>query len=314
MMPTRTVHGLDPLQHNIASLKKLCGSNPNVRPLLGGLGASEQTLHVPASKSRYGGQQISIASRSSGESPIGKGTRDGVAVLNVVGYNNTGQEFHVWPVDQLFATQWRDERLGFAHWDTEGNELDILRGAVGTLRRDAPIFTVEIVVHKSPQYTVALLEFIASLDYKSYLIEEEAGLPLDTRNLLNLPRRHRENMTADGAHKGHSHTLMKGSPTLRRYEQHGILVHVNASTISDHAYPCCKRGGPCCQSSTRCCSVSTVPRCNHSNDLRQCRVEPRLLLGSGQSGRGASAQPIGRHSFNKLSSRPILEAPAAGLK
>tara|TARA_B100000768_G_C11238765_1_gene358490 strand:- start:562 stop:1326 length:765 start_codon:yes stop_codon:yes gene_type:complete len=157
MMPTRTVHGLDPLQRNIASLKQLCGSNPNVRPLLGGLGAAEQTLHVPASKSRYGGQQISIASRTSGESPIGKGTRDGVAVLNVIEYNNTGQEFLVWPVDQLFATQWRDERLGFAHWDTEGNELDILRGAVGTLRRDAPIFTVEIVVHKSPQYTAALL-------------------------------------------------------------------------------------------------------------------------------------------------------------
>eukprot|EP00964_Phaeocystis_antarctica_P059431 scaffold35284_cov77-Phaeocystis_antarctica.AAC.3 len=157
MMPTRTVHGLDPLQHNVASLKKLCGSNPNIRPLLGGLGAAEQTLHVPASKSRYGGQQISIASRTSGESPIGKGTRDGVAVLNIVEYNNTGQEFHVWPVDQLFATQWRDERLGFAHLDTEGNELDILRGAVGTLRRDAPIFTVEIVVHKSPQYTAALL-------------------------------------------------------------------------------------------------------------------------------------------------------------
>ena len=156
MMPTRTVHGLDPQQHNIASLQKLCGSNPNVRPLLGGLGAAEQTLHVPASRSRYGGQQISIASRTSGESPIGKGTRDGVAVLNVIEHNNTGQEFHVWPVDQLFATQW-NERLGFAHWDTEGNELDILRGAVGTLRRDAPIFTVEIVVHKSPQYTAALL-------------------------------------------------------------------------------------------------------------------------------------------------------------
>ena len=62
----------------------------------------------------------------------------------------------MWPVDQLFATQW-NERLGFAHWDTEGNELDILRGAVGTLRRDAPIFTVEVVVHKSQQYTAILL-------------------------------------------------------------------------------------------------------------------------------------------------------------
>ena len=40
------------------------------------------------------------------------------------------------------------------------------------------------------------LEFIASLGYKSYLIEEEAGLPLDTRNLLNLPT------TSQGKHEG----------------------------------------------------------------------------------------------------------------
>lgn len=65
------------------------------------------------------------------------------------------------------------------------------------------------------------LEFIASLGYKSYLIEEEAGLPLDTRNLLNLPRHRRENMKVDGGRNGHSRTPAKGSPTLRRYEQHG---------------------------------------------------------------------------------------------
>ena len=40
------------------------------------------------------------------------------------------------------------------------------------------------------------LEFIASLGHKSYLIEEEAGLPLDTRNLLNLPT------TSQGKHEG----------------------------------------------------------------------------------------------------------------
>ena len=232
-MPSRTIHGLDPLQRNIASLKRRCGSNPNIRPLLGGLGAVEQTLRVPLSKSRREGQQISIASHTSGESPIGKGTRDSVAVLNVIGSNKTsgerGQEFDVWSVDQLFATQWRDERLGFAHWDTEGNELDILRGAVGTLRRDAPIFTVECVVHKAPQYTAALLAFISSLDYDSYLIEEEAGAPLDTRNILNLPRRYRGSMTAGGVHKG-SRTLIQGSPTLKRC----AAWHTGARERHDH--------------------------------------------------------------------------------
>ena len=119
-------------------------------------------------------------------------------------------------------------------------------------------------------------------------------------------------MTADGGQKGHSRTFIKGSPTLRRYEQHGILVHVNATTIFNHAYPCCKRGGPCCQSSTRCCSVSTVPKCNHSNDLRQCRVEPRLLLHTHPSRTPADGvtSPDWSAIFEHAVNRPILARPA----
>ena len=49
-------------------------------------------------------------------------------------------------------------------------------------------FTVELVVHKSPRYSAALLRFIAEIGYEALLIEEEVGWPIDTRNILALPR------------------------------------------------------------------------------------------------------------------------------
>lgn len=242
--PERTVHAVDPLQRNIDSVRSRCAHRlPNVQPLLGGIGAERKTLHVPASKSRFGGQMISIASTVVGDSPLGGG-RDGVAVAHVDNRTVTGQSFDVWTLDELFETRWRDERLGFAHWDTEGNELDILRGGSRTLKRDAPVFTVECVVHKSPRYTQALLEQIAALGYETLLIEEEAGMPLDTRNLLNIPRGHHtrawlavggsapETASEPEPKHGHGGQHWHASATLQRLLAIGRLVRVNASSIA----------------------------------------------------------------------------------
>ena len=268
--PDRTVHALDPLQRNIAAVVKRCaGRLHNVRPLLGGLGFEERVHHVPARKSLWAGQQISIASNKPGESPLGE-KRDSVGVTNILNVSSSaGQAFQVWPLDQLFATQWRDERLGFAHWDTEGNELDILRGGMGTLRRDKPIFSVECAVHKSPAYTEKLLNFIAGLGYITLLVEEEAGIPLDVRNLLNLPMRPRraevEAPLAKVIEQPHRAPQIRDrvhqslSPTLHRHIVSGRLVRVNSSTIFRHAYPCCTAGGACCRSPQRCCMGANVP-------------------------------------------------------
>jgi len=241
--PERTVHAVDPLKLNIDSVRRLCANRlPNVQPLLGGIGAERKTLHVPAAKSRYGGQMISIASTVPGDSPLGAG-RDRVAVAHVDNRTIGGQSFEVWTLDELFDTQWRGERLAFAHWDTEGNELDILRGGSRTLRRDAPVFTVECVVHKSPQYTTALLEQLAAMGYETLLVEEEAGLPFDTRNLLNLPRFHPEREMAGSseaadmaseseAKHGHRGKHWHTSATLQHLLAIGRLVRVNATSIA----------------------------------------------------------------------------------
>jgi FkbM family methyltransferase len=274
--PNRTVHAMDPLQRNIDSVRRTSAQQrlQNVQPLLGGLGAERSTFHVPPSKMRRAGQQISIASLDLGASPLGA-KRDSVGVMNIVKLNTSGQEFDVWTVDELFATNWTGERLGFAHWDTEGNELDVLRGAVRTLKRDLPVFSVECAVHKSPAYTTRLLQFIASLGYQTLLVEEEAGIPLDVRNLLNLPLyvQHLRgpgpnNETASIAieapeYHGHARrrwpSSWSSSPTLEAHLKSGRLIPVNATSIFEHAYPCCSAGGDCCKSARQCCMNQHVP-------------------------------------------------------
>ena len=66
----------------------------------------------------------------------------------------------------------------------------------------------------------------------------------DIRNLIHLPLRH-----------------------WRRYERSGTLAlalsshaifPVDASTIEDYAYPCCRRGGECCGGGKPCCSHTRV--------------------------------------------------------
>ena len=272
LAPDRTVHSVDPLLNNIACVRSKCGKrSPNVQLLLGGLGATSQVLHVPSSKSRYAGQQISIASHVRGESPLGE-HRDKNGVVNIVNnFGNqsiSGQAFQVFLIDELFRTQWHGERLGFAHWDTEGNELDILRGGEKTISRDMPIFTVECAVHKSPTYTKKLLSFLESLGYQTFLIEEEAGFPLDVRNLLNLPLRHRQRLggvvTADAA-PAHTDRRNRTAPNwnashlLQKLVAMDRLIPVTASTIFEHAYPCCATGGTCCSSHAKCCMPGLVP-------------------------------------------------------
>ena len=280
LAPSRTIFAVDPLRHNIASVNRSCGWRDNVRTLVGGLGATHTTLHVPWDKTRRAGQMISIASFTPGESPLGD-SRDRVQAAHALENSRSGEAFEVHTVDELFETgAWQGERLGLGHWDTEGNELDVLRGAARTIARDRPLFTVELVVHKSPRYSAALLRFIAEIGYEALLIEEEVGWPIDTRNILALPRPNIDHAaaasSADAAASAGtlrrpqkaSHSALFDAPhthawqssrVLRRLIGAGWVVHVNASTILDHAYPCCQAGGVCCPRPSSCCMENTVP-------------------------------------------------------
>lgn len=55
-------------------------------------------------------------------------------------------------------------------WDVEGGELDVLRGAAKTLRRDKAIFTVELRTKLiAPEYQAAVFDRIEQLGYYPFL-------------------------------------------------------------------------------------------------------------------------------------------------
>ena len=76
----------------------------------------------------------------------------------------------------------RGQRLGFAHWDVEGMEHDVLVGARKTLRRDRPVFTVEVFVHTSSTWRRRnLFTEISQSGYEAFLVEEPCGYTIDCR-------------------------------------------------------------------------------------------------------------------------------------
>ena len=133
-------------------------------------------------------------------------------------------------IDNLYATQ----RLGFAHFDVEGEELNVLRGALATIRRDRPIFTAELHVHFSHRQTLDLLRFGEELGYHNFLVEGDAGgtcgVRLDCRNIISVPREHTGTVAA-----------------LEPYTKLQKLLPINGSNIFKFAHPCCAPGAVCCR-------------------------------------------------------------------
>ena len=101
---------------------------------------------------------------------------------------NLMAEFPLYTLDSFFYEQGK-KKLAFAHLDVEGLELDVLKGAIQTIRQSKPIFTMKVRVHKDVAYTDALMGFISDLGYDTYVINEVRGsYHMDYSNLLNVPR------------------------------------------------------------------------------------------------------------------------------
>ena len=96
--------------------------------------------------------------------------------------------FRVRRLDDLFGANgsWSGEALAFGHFDVEGAELDLLRGARWVISRDRPIFTVEVPTRQT-SYAQQLLDEIASLGYGALVVPEKCGDNADCRNMICLP-------------------------------------------------------------------------------------------------------------------------------
>ena len=112
--------------------------------------------------------------------------------------------------------------------------------APGRCTHSHPIFTVEVHVHQDQNYTTNLLQYIDWMSYDAFLVEEIVGRRYDGRNLLCVPRSRRAELAL--------------SSTLDLAAAARAIFAVNANSVHEHAYPCCKPGGKCCPTlGSRCC-------------------------------------------------------------
>ena len=165
----RLIIAVEPLAANVAAItKRLLPLLPNVRIVQGGLSSEPGTGSYPARMDR----------RQPGEyNQIGQNELKTVPTTN-------RRTFNITTVDALMSSF--NVALALAHWDVEGGELNILRGARNVIARDRPIFTVESAPHDRRSAHGELIRFIESLGYEVFEIAEMCGF-LDCRNYLCIP-------------------------------------------------------------------------------------------------------------------------------
>ena len=164
--PWRTVHAVEPLPANVLRIMQLARSSPNIQPLHGGLGSSDRTVSLSGSQTKT---MLTHVDR-----------RPTVS-------NDSKRAFRIYRLDSLFfAGPWASERLAFGHFDVEGSEYDLLRGAAAVLQRDRPIFTVEMALGDA-KASQTLLEEVEAQGFRAYMVPEVCGLNRDCRNFICVP-------------------------------------------------------------------------------------------------------------------------------
>ena len=223
--PQRLVHAIDPMRQNVDHIiRSFAAHLPNLRAEAGALGAERgwldiRSLAVHATAAGLGAQLTRDTMKSSARSRQRRRAAGSVPIHTL---------------DHLFMKgRWIGERLAFGHFDVEGNEMSLLQGAMGVIRRDRPVFTTEVFVHNRRALTRMVLRTVASLDYVALVIEEECGIPADCRNVLHLPRERLASFA-------NSSTFELAAAALK-------LSIVNESSIASLVAPCCVPSGPCCR-------------------------------------------------------------------
>lgn len=236
-LPSRIVHAIEPVAANVAHIRaKWAVHLPNLHVLRAGLGSENRLVRLAAAGRPDAGQGTQVTAGDLSHAPN--------VTMSTRGADADTKVFQVYPLDQLFETAWQGERLGFAHFDVEGGELDVLLGARRAIERDRPVFTMEVHVHTKAQLTASLLQLVDRLHYRSYMVEEQCGIPVDCRNILNLPI---ERLS-----------LFQGSPILDLATASQKLFKVTARSIKKRAYAeVCSPGGACCPTGPPACCYST---------------------------------------------------------
>lgn len=255
--PQRTVLAVEPLANNVDVIKRR--ALPNVRTVQGSLGNTSCYV-VPRRGPKAAGQMFSP-------------DRIHHTVTNTSGAVRGG--FRQYTLDELLPSG----RTALIHLDVEGTELDALWGSQAILARDQPVVTTEVFVHQRPELSRALVSHMATRGYESYLVEEVCGTRMDCRNLIHLP-------------KSRAKSLMRTPAAGVAWATYRLLA-VDATNITDYAFPCCVVGGECCPKGARANAQRTC--CTHEIVSGWLRLHGRSYLS------GSRAEAINPPVYERIS-------------
>lgn len=173
LAPARTVHAIEPWGAHISTIRRRYGSHlPNLRTLQGALGSRDRIASVHGQHTPS--MLVNVHARPD---------------VNSSGKGN----INIHKLDTLYmdSGRWASERLGFAHFDVEGSEEDVLLGAQRVLERDRPTFTLELTMRKrhGREFTAGrLIREVDRLGYQMLLVPEQCGKQSDCRNVICVPK------------------------------------------------------------------------------------------------------------------------------
>mmetsp|Transcript_3038 Transcript_3038/g.8470 ORF Transcript_3038/g.8470 Transcript_3038/m.8470 type:complete len:264 (+) Transcript_3038:29-820(+) len=177
--PTRIVHAIEPMKKNMVHVVRYT-ERRNIVPLLGALGSLRRRID-----SHFVNRTYSMLTGLHNAPTLDGSTP------------STWSPVDVYRLDDLFMNSWKSERFAFGHFDVEGSEEDLLRGASHIIQRDRPVFTVEVEADKTVE-AAALFQVFRAFDYRALLVDEVAGSRPSVRNLICLPseRSHAKSLAA----------------------------------------------------------------------------------------------------------------------
>jgi FkbM family methyltransferase len=169
--PNNTIFSMEPIEINLRSVYAKLSGYSNVRIMHGALGERRGFGEYP---DRLNQNQPGVRTQI-GALPNYNALRQDK------GHNRT---FPIYTVDELFGNAYK---LAFGHWDVEGSEVELLKGAEKTIRRDRPFFSVETFPRTNATRHTELMRKTNELGYKCTEISEVCGWPRDCRNLICIP-------------------------------------------------------------------------------------------------------------------------------
>ena len=199
LAPNRTILALEPLPANLRDLETVARFRHNVLALHGGLGSVHRRVNWHMGQHTKSGSMLLNIQKSPTSTSGSPSTFQVYRLDNIFGLENDGTPKDVPP--KIVASMGLRPRLAFGHFDVEGGELDLLAGAQRVIKRDRPVFTIE-VGSGGAKFEVAH-KLLSEMGYLAYTVPEQCGTPKGCRNVLCIPKeRPPPDWLVNGTHAG----------------------------------------------------------------------------------------------------------------